>query len=211
MPDRAILFIDGNNWYHALKEKGVTDLGRLNYAKISSKLVSHRQWVATRYYIGRVPQTGDVTLYAAQRHFLAKLEATDSRITAHLGRLEQRRVDSPAAHALRAYLASLPTRIDRDVFHDLSRIAKDHQSGSVMVEKAVDVKLAIDLVVMAERDQFDSAYLLSADGDFTPAVEAVRAHKKKVYAVSALAGAQLASVVNSFIRLPSVWFEDCYD
>ncbi len=80
-----------------------------------------------------------------------------------------------------------------------------------MVEKAVDVMLAVDLVVMAERNEFDAAYLLSADGDFTPAVQAVRAHGENVYAVSALPGAQLASVVNSFIRLPTVWFNDCYE
>ncbi len=56
----------------------------------------------------------------------------------------------------------------------------------------------------------DAAYILSADGDFTPAVQAVRAHGKKVYAVSTLPGAQLASVVNSFVRVPAVWFDDCY-
>ena len=211
MPDRAVCFIDGNNWYHGLKDKGVADLGRLDYAKISSKLTGHRLWVATRYYIGRVPQAGDVTLYAAQRHFLAKLQATDARISTHLGRLEQRRADSPAARELRTYLANLRQRIDRGVFHDLMAIARNHQSGLAMVEKAVDVMLAVDLVVMAERNKFDAAYLLSADGDFTPAVKAVRAHGKKVYAVSVLPGAQLASVVNSFIRLPAVWFDDCYE
>lgn len=211
MPDRAVLFIDGNNWYHGLKERGVADLGRLDYAKISSKLAGHRLWVATRYYIGRVPQTGDVSLYAAQRHFLARLQATDPRLSTHLGRLEQRKVDSPAARELRSYLANLNKRIDREVFQDLMAIAKNHQSGFAMVEKAVDVMLAVDLVVMAERDEFDSAYVLSADGDFTPAVQAVRAHGKKVYAASALPGAQLASVVNSFIRLPTAWFNDCYE
>ena len=71
--------------------------------------------------------------------------------------------------------------------------------------------LAVDLVVMAERDEFDVAYLLSADGDFTPAVKHVRAHGKQVYAVSTTSGAKLAAVVNSFIRLPADWFNDCYD
>ena len=78
-----------------------------------------------------------------------------------------------------------------------------------MVEKAVDVMGAVDMVVMAERDEFDAAYLLSADGDFTPAVEAVRLNNKKVYAVSVAVGAQLASVVNSYIRLKPDWFDDC--
>jgi hypothetical protein len=37
-PDRAILFIDGNNWFNALKEIGVDQRLRLSYSKISQKL-----------------------------------------------------------------------------------------------------------------------------------------------------------------------------
>jgi uncharacterized LabA/DUF88 family protein len=65
------------------------------------------------------------------------------------------------------------------------------------------------MVVMAERDELDSAYLLSADGDFTPAVKAVRCHGKKVYIASISYGAQLAAAANSFIRLPPDWFDTC--
>ena len=65
---------------------------------------------------------------------------------------------------------------------------------------------------MAEHDSFDDAYVLSADGDFTPAVEHVRSQGKKVYAVSASSGARLAAAVDSFIRIAaSSWFADCYD
>ena len=63
MARRATLFIDGNNWYHGLKGLGSVDLGRLDYRRLSLKLVGPRQWIGTRYYIGRVPQSGDVTLY----------------------------------------------------------------------------------------------------------------------------------------------------
>jgi len=210
MRDRAILFVDGNNWYHSLKKAAVTDLGQLNYQAISEKLVGPREWLATRYYIGRVPQVGDPRLYAAQRRFLAFLESTDGKISTHLGRLERRPVEDPAAKELLNYLAKLSTRIDQDVFHDLMAIAKEHSDSTVMVEKAVDGELAVDMVVMAERDEFDAAYLLSADGDFTPAAEAVMRHGKKVYAVSLSRGAQLAAAVTSFIRLEPSWFSDCY-
>ena len=210
MADRAILFIDGNNWYHALSKAGVHDLGRLDYAKISQKLVGPRGWVSTRYYIGRVRQQGNLTLYSNQRAFLARLAATDPRISSHLGRLEPRTVKNEAASELQRYLFSLKTRIDSQVFQDLMALAKKHASASVMVEKAVDVMVAVDMVVAAERDELDAAYLLSADGDFTPAVEAVRAAGKKVYAVSPAHGAQLAASADSFIRLDPGWFGDCY-
>ncbi len=84
MADRAILFIDGNNWFHAIKTIGVEDRARLSYRKLSEKIIGPRTWTATRYYIGRVPQQGDHRLYASQRRFLAALEASDPRISAHL-------------------------------------------------------------------------------------------------------------------------------
>lgn len=210
MADRAVLFIDGNNWYHALRDHGVINQKRLDYARISEKLTGPRDWLGTRYYVGRVQQPGNTRLYAEQRQFLAQLEQTDGRISTHLGRLEQRPDDNPAARELLSYLANLPRRIDSDVYRGLMRIATGHRRQTVTIEKAVDVMLAVDLVVMAERDEFDAAYVLSADGDFTPAVAAVRANEKKVYAVSMQRGRQLAATANSFITLPRDWFDDCY-
>lgn len=208
--DRAILFIDGNNWYHALKAGGVPDLGRLCYRRVSEKLVGPRTWIGTRYYIGQMDQTWSAVDYAKQRSFLAQIAKDDSRITAHLGRLERRRAHSDGAEELLRYLANLSTRIDATVYHELLEIGKRHRITEVLVEKAVDVMMAVDLVIMAERNLYDAAYVLTADGDFTPAVNAVRAHKKKVYAASPERGAQLAGACNSFIRLEPSWFVDCY-
>ena len=210
MADRAILFIDGNNWYHSLVGIGLTVLGDLDYRKISEKLVGPRDWIGTRYYIGQVRQTGNVQLYADQRRFLAGLRRLDPRITTHLGRLEPRKVKNEAASELRQYLSGLKVRIDPGVYHDLMDLARRHGTTEVMVEKAVDVMLAVDMVRMAERGEYDAAYLLSADGDYTPAVKAVKEGGRKVYAVSPAPGAQLAAVVDTFIRLDKGWFADCY-
>ena len=70
--------------------------------------------------------------------------------------------------------------------------------------------LAVDMVMKAERGEYDAAYLLSADGDFTPAVEAVHLLGKRVYVASASHGAQLARVATVFIHLDGAWFADCY-
>ncbi|MCK5650333.1 MAG: NYN domain-containing protein, partial [Gemmatimonadetes bacterium] len=128
----------------------------------------------------------------------------------HLGRLETRVVRNEAALELRRYLGNPPMRIERGIYNDLLEIARRHATSEVVVEKAVDVMLAVDMVTMGERNEFDAAYLLSADGDFTPAVQAVRALRKRVYAVSPSYGAQLAAAVDSFIRLGATWFRDCY-
>ncbi len=210
MADRAVVFIDGNNWYHALCRVNVEDRARLDYRKICEKLLGPREWVATRYYIGQVNQKFNTSLYAQQRSFLAGLESTDPRISVHLGRIEPRTVSNEAAKELREYLGKLSTKIDPGVFADLSEIARRHADATVFVEKAVDVFLAVDLVTMANGNAYDAAYLLAADGDYTPAVEAVRKLGKKVYAASPTSGAQLAKAVNTFIHLPATWFDDCY-
>ncbi|HEU4888210.1 MAG TPA: NYN domain-containing protein [Thermoanaerobaculia bacterium] len=210
MADRALVFIDGNNWYHALGNAGVEDRARLDYRKISEKLLGPREWVGTRYYIGQVNQKYNAALYAQQRSFLANLESTDPRLSVHLGRIEPRTTSNEAAKELREYLGGLTARLDPTVFAELSAIAKRHEQATVFVEKAVDVFLAVDVVSLAISDTYDAAYLLTADGDYTPAVDAVRKLGKKVYAACPSSGAQLAKTVNSFIHLQPSWFDDCY-
>lgn len=165
--------------------------------------------MATRYYIGQVKQQSNTQLYADQRSFLSALQAEDGRISVHLGRLEPRPTSNPAADELASYLGKLRTRIDATVYQDLVRLSQRHQKMEVFVEKAVDVMVAVDMVMLAVQQAFDAAYLLSSDGDFTPAVEAVRQLGKRVYAASPGQGFQIAQVANSFVRLTPAWFSDC--
>jgi uncharacterized LabA/DUF88 family protein len=211
LTDRAILFIDGNNWYHGLRGIGVKSLATLDYKLISEKVVKPRRWDGTRYYIGRLKQHQNPAGYAAQRKFLSRLTKDDpERISYHLGRLEMREADNEAAKELLQFLAQLPTRIDKQVYQQLASIGNKHRKARFLVEKAVDVNLAVDMVMLAKQDEYDAAYLLSADGDYTPAVKAVKKLGKKVYAFSALHGAQLAAVCDSFIHVKPDWFDDCY-
>ena len=53
------------------------------------------------------------------------------------------------------------------------------QNGSI-VEKGVDVMLATDLVLHAVKNNFDTAIIVSGDGDFFPAIETVKKEAKKV-------------------------------
>ncbi len=53
-------------------------------------------------------------------------------------------------------------------------------AGPRPVEKLVDVMLALDLALGAYRDEYDVAALVSADGDFQPAVEEAQAAGKRV-------------------------------
>ncbi len=50
----------------------------------------------------------------------------------------------------------------------------------VYEEKGVDVSLVVDMLTGAFKDAYDTAILVSSDGDFKPAVEAVRREGKRV-------------------------------
>lgn len=209
--DRAAFFVDGSNWYHGCLSLGLRRLGRLNFARLSLRLAEHRRWIATRYYVGLVPRSGDTSLAADQQRFLDRLRAQDPRISVHPGRLEPRRVANEAAVELKRYLASLKVRIDAGVYADLIRLAETHARITVMVEKAVDVQIAIDLVSMADRDGFDTAFLLSADGDLAPAVEAARASGKTIVVVSPQRSAHLAAVSDRYLRIGRDAFRGLFD
>ncbi|MFN0006386.1 MAG: NYN domain-containing protein [Planctomycetota bacterium] len=208
-PERAIVFVDGSNWYHALRDAGVKEIGRLDFGLMSRKLVGTRTWLGTRYYVGLIQLMSDPRLYAGQRKFLRRLRSMDARVSVHLGRLESRIIESRAAREIEAFLAKLKIGIDPILRQDLTALARTYSRQKVLVEKAVDVMLAVDMVVLAEQDRFDVAYLLSTDGDFTPAVAAVRSSGRKVFAASPGRGVMLQGACNAFIRLSKEWFDDC--
>lgn len=54
------------------------------------------------------------------------------------------------------------------------------ENGGVYHEKGVDVKIAVDLLVGAYENHYDTAFLISSDTDLIPAIRKVRDLGKKV-------------------------------
>lgn len=206
MSDRAILFIDGNNWFHACKQCGLKDLFALDYAAISEKLVAPRIWVGTRYYIGALKQGHKG--FREQRQFLSRIQNQDARITVHYGRIEERPKENELAVELSRFLGS--ATLEPEVRAELERLAYEHRRVSFLKEKAADVMLAVEMYRLAVEGQYEAGYLLSADGDFTPAIEAVRNLGKKIYCASPLFSYALKNTANAFIDLKKDWFADCF-
>ena len=50
-------------------------------------------------------------------------------------------------------------------------------------EKGVDVRLAVEMIRFARKNQYDIAYLISSDTDLVPAVQEVQSFGKKVHYV----------------------------
>ena len=205
---RAILFIDGNNWYHSLKRIGVNSPD-LDYQEVAKKLLlDGRKLAEIRYYIGKV--NDNIARIRRQEKHLKNLRLQNIHIS--LGRIEKNTIppkNNPLIEKLSQIIDRESTRIPADVHNELTQLSREQIP--VFTEKQVDVRIAVDLVSMAQRDEYDVAYLLSADGDFVPAVEEARRLGKQVFAVSASSGWQLGNAVDTFIRIPSSdWFHGCY-
>lgn len=50
-------------------------------------------------------------------------------------------------------------------------------------EKGVDVRLAVDIVTMAQARKYDTAIVISSDTDLIPAIQAAQGHRRQVYYV----------------------------
>lgn len=82
------------------------------------------------------------------------------------------------------------------------------QRGATMVEKGVDVMLAVDLVTRAYRDDYDTAIIVSGDADFYPALQAAKDVGKQVEvaAFDTNISAEAARVADLHIRLTKTFF-----
>ena len=210
--ERAIFFVDGSNFYHSMVEKlGLRPSG-LNYSKLSQKLAGNREWIETRFYIGQLKQEPNKEEYAKQRRFLSMLEKQD-KVNIFPGRVERRTAKNTVSN-LSVWLDNISQAKENETvpswaIRDLRDIATKKEF--VWVEKAVDVNIAIDMVSMAHDKKYDVAYLLSADGDYTPAIQKVRDIGCKVFVASPAYGNEISRVADTFISLKREHFHGCWE
>ncbi len=79
--ERAIVLIDGSNFYHKLKDLGLQTL-TFDYAAFSLLLAGHRQMVRRTYYVGEVRTDGTAhaqKLYNNQQKLIAHLKVCGFR------------------------------------------------------------------------------------------------------------------------------------
>ena len=155
---RAIVFIDGNNFYFRLRDllsqiEGKFSLLEFDYEGFGKWLVKPHELVRIHYYVGALKRQNrnekSERMYADQQKLFAKLQRQKIVIT--LGQLIQHPDKS---------------------FH----------------EKGVDVRLAVEMIRFARENQYDIAYLLSSDTDLVAAIEEVRSLGKKVQYVGVAKG-----------------------
>jgi len=84
------------------------------------------------------------------------------------------------------------------------RLGRLARRGDHLVEKGVDVRLAVDMLANASTDLYDVAVLLSGDADFSDAVQAVKnlgKHVELAYPLARSLAGQLRDTCDVFVPL----------
>jgi len=163
MENRVFIIIDGNNFYHRLKELKLKNLLNFDYERFSQFLVGKRKLVLKKYYIGAIREESNNLksreLMAGQQKLLGKLQKGGWQIG--------------FGHMLKT-----------DNYH----------------EKGVDVLIAVDLLVGAYEDIYNTVILVSSDTDLIPAIEKARSMKKKIEYIGFSHKPSYGLIANSDVR-----------
>ena len=145
--ERVIVYIDGFNLYYGLRSMGWRHYLWLDLRQLSENLL-------------RPPQRLEMI-----RYFTARISA------------ESHDPDRPRRQGL--YLEALGTLLDLSL-HYGSYITKNQRCpncGAItrtFEEKMTDVNIAVEMLCDAQDNAFDTAIVISADGDLTGPISAVR-------------------------------------
>ena len=113
----------------------------------------------------------------------------------------------PAYQEQQKFLATLYTTPLLEV-----RLGSSRQRGELLVEKGVDVMLAVDLLQYAWRDLYDVGVLVSGDGDFAYALQTVKNLGKhaEVVAFPSNLSYELAQTADERLILDRPFFDDLW-
>ena len=145
--ERLMVFIDGSNLYHILREiyGQSKTLTNFNFEKFVELIADKGKNVGTYYYTAPLDRKKDEETYSKQQKFFEKLK-------------------------------NLP-----NFKLVLCRMQKEKINGkTIYIVKEDDIHLAVDMVKSAYNNAYDTAILVSSDGDFVPAIKAVQEKGKKI-------------------------------
>jgi len=144
--EKVIIFIDGSNHYHIIKDMFSTKKSMdFNFEKFVKDIAGNKKLIRNYYYTAPLDRKKNEETYIKQQRFFEKLK----RI--------------PNFNLV------------------LCRMQKQKIGGKIIYQvKEDDIHLAVDMVKLAFNKAYDTAILVSSDGDFVPAIKAVKETGKNV-------------------------------
>jgi len=156
---------------------------RVNFEKFANKLSKDKDLVSIRYYNAAKIQQLEPEGYKHQQRFLSKIRQIE-KLEIILGKLKPREMECEFCGKKSRYF----------------------------VEKNTDVNIAIDLVDLAHKNKYDTAILVTGDGDFSGAVRLIKTFGKKVIHArfEINYSSELNKACNRQIILDDEYLKDCF-
>jgi len=199
MIPKAILFIDGSNFYHSLKKQGCLPFDADGFSKLFGRL-SRLYNIEKIYFYDAVKNiVRDPTGYSKQQGFHARLLESHPRIVIKTRKLryladvrdskikqsgKKAGITDSCINKLRSFLMEM----------DLIKLTK---------EKGIDVQLVVDAIEEARKGGNIHIIILSGDADFVPAVSLIKTYKVEVINLHPYSGSstELRNACNKHILI----------
>ena len=185
MEKKGIIFIDGNNLYHNLKQMKVKP-SNIDFKKLTEFITKHfnLELKEVRYYNSMPTLRDGKDLYFSHLKFIDDLRKIP-RFIIYTRKLQ--------VHSTKELLKEKQELIDSmELCNNCKPIVEQNildVIGNVKKkEKGVDIMLAVDLVEFAIKNKADAFVILSGDADFIPAMKLVQRNNKEVFSVSLAKG-----------------------
>ena len=172
---KAIVFVDGNNWYHNVKRYyNPSDVDITKVVDFIKKIKEY-DVLEIRWYVS-VPSIGDgEKMYFQHLSFLDHLKNKGIKvITRKLQRLSNKQISKKKRDLLDSLdLCKTCKPIINAQFLDIADIRKK--------EKGVDVAIVVDMISLCLMDEeCDVCLLISGDADFVPALSLIKERGKEL-------------------------------
>lgn len=176
MLPKALLFIDGSNFYHSLKKQGQLPFDADCFKKLFGELSKIYDIEKVYFYDAVKNIERDPTGYSKQQGFHARLKESHSRIlirTRKLRYLADVRDSKIKSCGRRADITDSCLSKLRDFLNEMGLI-------KLTKEKGIDVQLVVDAVEEAIKGKNKHFIILSGDADFVPAVNLLKKYNVEV-------------------------------
>ncbi|MEA3399426.1 MAG: NYN domain-containing protein [Patescibacteria group bacterium] len=168
--ERISILIDGGNFYHLVIKKLGIEENDFNFDGFADLLIDGRfiGENCKRFYKGSIREKeGDIrskTLMSKQTKLFTMLSKSgwDIKHSKLRTRIEELVIDSRVIQ-----------------YKELKKLGIEKIQTERMREKGIDVKIAIDLLVGAFDDKYDTAIVVSSDSDLVPAIDWIRKRMNK--------------------------------
>ena len=170
---RVTVFVDASNLYHSLNRPNLSP-HQIDYAKLFGA-ISNRDNPRVRFYTAPKLKQQGLEQQKHQQKFFDELKSKNKNLTIHFGRLQ---IISSNYSGKQQTIHAL--NFCKNCVRKAWDLTKAFGNYNRFREKGVDVLIAVDLVDLAEKDEYDIAILVSGDSDLVPAVKLVVFKGKKI-------------------------------